>query len=169
MATIHRADGPPVAWNAHALGSAVTGVGQSAAEPLLEIGYPAVPESCPQARHAVRAALEGVPVDLAAVDLAVAEAVANVVVHAYRDREPGEEPGRVWVSVSIEPEHVRIRVADDGVGMTPRTDSPGLGLGLSLIANLCDELLIIQGDTGTRVHMRYACRPAASGGRGAVD
>ena len=147
----------------------MTGVGRRAAEPLLHTGYPAVPESCPRARRAVRAALDGLAIDLAAVELAVSEAVAKAVVHAYRDREPGEPPGRVSVTVAVEPTDVRVVVADDGVGMIPRDDSPGLGIGLRLIAELCDELLIVEGDAGTRVHMRFACRPVASGEQGALD
>ena len=47
-------------------------------------------------------------------------------------------------------------VADGGVGMAPRVDSPGLGMGLSLIASICDGFEIEQRDHGTRAHMRFA-------------
>jgi serine/threonine-protein kinase RsbW len=162
-------DDVALAWNANPPGSATSGVGRRAPKPLLDTDYRAVPESCPQARHAVRAALDGLAVDLAAVELAVSEAVANAVLHAYRDHGPDEPPGRISVSVSVESTYVRIVVADEGVGMRPRDDSPGLGLGLSVIAKVCDELLIVQGHVGTRVHMRFVCGAVASGGRGVGD
>jgi len=128
-------------------------VGGTEPERSLDLDLPAVPESCPQSRHAVRGALAGVAVDMAAVDLAVSEAVTNVVVHAYRDRD---EPGRLHVAVTIADDAVWVVVGDDGTGMAPRADSPGLGLGLSLMAGVCDELEVEQRDDGTRVHMRFA-------------
>ena len=94
-------------------------------------------------------------VDIAAVDLAVSEAVTNVVVHAYRDRGPAEDPGPIRLALRIEDDAAWVLVADDGVGMAPRTDSPGLGMGLSLIARVCDRLEIEQRHDGTRVHMRF--------------
>ena len=40
--------------------------------------------------------------------------------------------------------------------MTPRTDSPGMGLGLALIANLTDAMRIEHDGGGTRLIMRFA-------------
>lgn len=131
-------------------------MGGSEAEPLLELSLPAVPASCARARHEISAALQGLRVDLAAVGLAVSEAVGNAVVHAYRDRDGGGADARVHLRLTADPEGVWVRVSDDGVGMSPREDSPGLGLGLSLIARSSDQLLIVQGATGTRVHIRFA-------------
>jgi serine/threonine-protein kinase RsbW/stage II sporulation protein AB (anti-sigma F factor) len=115
-----------------------------------------VPASCTEARHAVHDALADVPVNIADVDLAVTEAVTNVVVHAYRDRNPGDKPGRVRITLTVEDDAACIVVADDGVGLAPRTDSPGLGIGLPLIASACDALEIERRDDGTRIHMRFA-------------
>ena len=126
------------------------------AERLLELSLPAAPASCPQARHDVAAAVQGLGVNVAAVELAVSEAVSNVVLHAYRDREEGTENGRIHLRVTADPDGVCVLVADEGVGMSPRNDSPGLGLGLRVIASASDELSIIQGEPGTRVHMRFA-------------
>lgn len=124
-------------------------------ERLLDLSLLAVPENCARARSDVRAVLPRLRVDVAAVELAVSEAVTNAVLHAYRDRNGPSTEGRVNVRVTADGEGVWVLVADDGVGMAPRDDSPGLGVGLTIIATLSDQLLIVQGETGTRVHMRF--------------
>ena len=141
-------------------------VGSTEAEPLLESSLPAAPASCSQARHDVTAAVQALGVDVAAVELAVSEAVSNVVLHAYRDREEATEDGRIHLRVTADGDGVWVLVADDGVGMSPRDDSPGLGLGLRVIATASDELSIVQGEPGTRVHMRFASsKPRVEGTR----
>ena len=120
---------------------------------------PAVPASCTEVRYAVRDALADAAVNLADVDLAVSEAVTNVVVHAYRDRDPADGPGRVRVALTVDDDAICVVVDDDGVGLRPRTDSPGLGIGLPLIASLCDMLELEHRDDGTRIHMRFALAP----------
>lgn len=70
--------------------------------------------------------------------LAVSEAVSNAAVHAFRARE---YPGTVRVSITItRDEFVELVVSDDGMGMSPRDDSPGLGLGLGIISSLADQI-----------------------------
>ena len=64
---------------------------------------------------------------LAAIELAVSEAVANVVVHAYPD-----EPGEVFVVADVEDGELELVVVDDGEGFRPGP-APGLGLGLGLM------------------------------------
>lgn len=87
--------------------------------------------------------------------LAVSEAMTNVIVHAY-DRD---DPGNVDVSVSIDLPggEVTVIVADDGSGMNPRPDSPGMGLGLPLIGNLVSSLQISTPPSGrgTELRMRF--------------
>ena len=98
------------------------------------------------------------------VRLAVSEAVTNAVQHAYRDREPGDVHG----IACIRDGHLRIVIADDGIGMTPRTDSPGLGLGLPLISQLAHSIEVRSTAEGTEVHMVFPCpsaREIAAGGR----
>jgi serine/threonine-protein kinase RsbW len=104
-----------------------------------------------------------VAVEITAVELAVTEAVTNVVVHAYRDAGPADDPGRVRVALTIEDAAALVVVSDEGAGMAPRADSPGLGMGLSLIAGVCDELEIEQRHDGTRIHMRFAFHADARG------
>jgi serine/threonine-protein kinase RsbW len=134
----------------------------------LDLDLPAVPASSTHAREVVRDALARVAVDMAAVDLAVTEAVTNVIIHAYRDRGPGDDPGRVRIGLVIEADAALVVVADEGIGMVSRTDSPGLGMGLSIIASVCDTLQIEQRHDGTRIHMGFVvdaerCRAEGEG------
>jgi serine/threonine-protein kinase RsbW len=90
-------------------------------------------------RAAVRfARIQGVPDDrLGDLRLAISEAVSNAVIHAFRMQEL---PGTVTLSVDVDPERsAEVVVRDDGSGMRARDDSPGLGLGLSLIDRVADE------------------------------
>jgi serine/threonine-protein kinase RsbW len=73
---------------------------------------------------------------LSDIRLAVTEACANVVVHAY----PDGHDGQMEVLASIGEETLTVLVRDWGRGIRPRPDSPGLGLGLSLIAALADSV-----------------------------
>lgn len=115
----------------------------------LELELPAVPQSVPRARRAVVGVLDGLDVDLWPVGVVVSEAVTNVVLHAYRDGEPG----RVRVKVSMEAELLTLVVADDGIGMSPNPDSPGLGVGLVLIERLVEHMEIHSAG-GTRLVVR---------------
>jgi serine/threonine-protein kinase RsbW len=67
--------------------------------------------------------------------IAVSEAVTNAVVHAFVDGQPG----RVSVIVESGEDCLLVRVIDDGRGMVPRPDSPGLGIGLSTMAMLASS------------------------------
>lgn len=87
------------------------------------------------------------------VKLAVSEAVSNVVRHAYN----GRDPGRVVATADVDDGTLRIVIADSGRGMAPRSDSPGLGLGLPLMAHLADTIDVIRTDPGTEIHMTFPC------------
>jgi anti-sigma regulatory factor (Ser/Thr protein kinase) len=137
-------------------------VGGIKSERLLDFSLPAEPVSCARARHAIRAALQGAAVDVAAVELAVSEAVSNVVLHAYRERDAATAEPSLHVRLTEDAEGVWILVSDDGGGMSAHRDSPGLGVGLSLMAKVSDQLLIVQGETGTRVHMRFSFADAGA-------
>ena len=117
----------------------------------LELELPATPTSVTTARHAVAEFCNGHALDHGAVALAVTEAMANAVVHAYRDGNPG----LVYVAASLDDGALGVVISDDGQGMTPRTDSPGIGLGLALIANLTDTMQIEHDGGGTRLLMRF--------------
>jgi serine/threonine-protein kinase RsbW len=74
-----------------------------------------------------------------AVALAVSEALTNAVVHAYADREPGELIVEAWQDSDG---HLVVVVCDEGPGIQPRIDSPGLGLGLSLMVQMAAEVRV---------------------------
>jgi anti-sigma regulatory factor (Ser/Thr protein kinase) len=99
---------------------------QVAQHHLLDVELPAEPQSVSRARRAVLDALKGIAVDRDAIGVVVSEAVTNAVLHAYRDRD---RPGQVHVTAALDEEGVEVTVADDGLGLRPRPDSPGSGSG----------------------------------------
>ena len=118
--------------------------------------YPARPDAVPVARNAAAGYVRELGVEESvtqAVALAVTEACANVVLHAYREQE---EPGEMIVSVEKPDDSLCVTVVDDGLGIVPRTDSPGLGMGLPLISQLTDSLeLRSRLERGSEVSMRF--------------
>ena len=120
----------------------------------LSASYPATAASVPMARLAVvefAAAAGASDEQLDAIGLAVCEALANVVVHAYRDRA-----GPIHVSAAVASGEFWVLIADDGCGLRPRGDSPGLGQGLRLIAYAADDLTIVKrAGGGTELRMRF--------------
>src|ERR671920_246629 len=93
----------------------------------LELTLPARPENVAVARHAIGGfadVLEVPDQTLADVKLAVTEACTNVVVHAY---PAGEGP--MGLRASVDDGVLRVVVVDEGRGILPRADSPGLGTG----------------------------------------
>jgi serine/threonine-protein kinase RsbW len=121
-----------------------------------EFTFEAESASVPRARHAVtgRARELGVPVDrLGSIALAVSEACTNVVLHAYREQATA---GRFSIGLDLERDSLQISVRDDGLGMRPRSDSPGLGLGLPIIATSADSFAIEPCDSGgTELRMGF--------------
>jgi serine/threonine-protein kinase RsbW len=100
---------------------------------------PAHEASVPELRGAVQGFVSkhGAGADvLSDVALAVSEAVTNAVMHGFLDRDQGT----VRVSVKAGDGEIVVVVADDGRGMQPRPDSPGLGMGLPLIGQLAASL-----------------------------
>jgi len=117
--------------------------------------YPAVADSVPRAREALSsfARSAGATDDqLDSIRLAVSEAATNVVVHAYDDNS-----GRIQLEAGLSSGELWVQIADDGLGMRPQAQSPGLGFGLSLISQVCDEFEIAKRSSGgLEVRMRFA-------------
>jgi anti-sigma regulatory factor (Ser/Thr protein kinase) len=85
--------------------------------------------------------------------LAVSEAVTNAVVHGFVGREA---PGHVRLRAALRGSELVVSVEDDGVGVKPRADSPGLGLGLPTIAAVASSLDVRRGDGGTGTHLCFS-------------
>lgn len=114
---------------------------------VLQRSMTAVPAAVPALRGEIetfaRSAGVGEP-RLSRVKLAVSEAVTNAVLHAY----VGLPPGPVRVAAWVEDDRLLVEVSDDGSGMMPRLDSPGLGVGLPFIAETADALDISSSPRG---------------------
>src|SRR5262245_15126131 len=101
------------------------------------------------AAFAIRAGMDDAGVN--DVRLAVSEAATNAVVHAYR-----EGRGDLDVRAHIAGPDLVVVVADSGSGLEPREDSPGLGLGMPLMATVTNSFNIVSRGAGTEVHMAFA-------------
>jgi len=137
--------------------------GQCAHGSAVELELTAAPEQVSQVRRAVGAvaAAAGLQGDvLAGVALAVSEACSNVVVHAYA----GMEPGELLVRAAAADGRLIVLVSDRGKGMSPRSDSPGIGLGLPLMASLCATLEVRERrGGGTEICMVFESDAADAG------
>jgi serine/threonine-protein kinase RsbW len=124
--------------------------------PDLELKLPARAENVAVVRHAFGGFAEALSVDeqtLADIKLAITEACTNVVIHAYED----DEDGALEVDASIDDRRLTVVIRDRGRGIVPRPDSPGLGLGLPLIATLAESLELGKDDADhTEVRMTFA-------------
>jgi len=122
----------------------------------LELKLPARAENVAVVRHAFGGLADVVDVDeqtLADIKLAITEACTNVVIHAYEDDQEGD----LEVDASIDDQRLTVVIRDSGRGIVPRPDSPGLGLGLPLIASLA-ETLELGKDVGDNTEVRMTFR-----------
>lgn len=130
----------------------------------LALSVAALPEHIRELREAARgfAELHGVarPGDVA---LAVGEAVANVVVHAYRDGDVGP----VRLTATRQDSQVKFVVEDQGLGLAPRVDGPGLGVGIGIMATVAARFSIDSDrGGGTTVQMAFEIPTARADGKG---
>lgn len=124
--------------------------------PDMQLALPARAENIAIVRHAFGALGEAYALDtqtLSDIRLAVTEACTNVVVHAY----PDEQEGQMEVLATLLGDELTVVVRDDGEGIGPRPDSPGLGLGLPLIASLAESVQLGRDeDEHTEVRMTFS-------------
>jgi anti-sigma regulatory factor (Ser/Thr protein kinase) len=100
---------------------------------------------------------------LGSIAVCVSEAMTNVVVHAYRHEG---RPGQVELEAQLDGDSLWVRVRDQGRGLEPRIDSPGLGLGLPLISQMSASSEIVSPEHGgTEVVMRFDLREHEDGAR----
>jgi anti-sigma regulatory factor (Ser/Thr protein kinase) len=120
-------------------------------EPLT-LRMPAQPTSLQPLRAATRrwlAAVGQAPAPAGDLLVAIGEAVANVVEHAY-----GPRGGEVFLHLAVEPPDVVAVVRDTGRWRAPRGQHRGRGS--TLMAELSDEVSVDRTDGGTRVVIRRA-------------
>jgi serine/threonine-protein kinase RsbW len=140
------------------LGDAETG-SDPVSQPVIAAGtYERIVSAVPASVGAIRRELDQfltercVP-EYRREDIAVcaSELMSNVVVHAYR----GLKQGPLAVRAAVADGSLVLTVLDSGRGFRPRTDSPGLGVGLALVAHLAGDLSIARNDPGTRAVARF--------------
>ncbi len=125
-----------------------------------EGSFPAVPLAIGAIRGDMIEIARGCGLDERGVNdvaLAVSEAATNAIVHAY-----GGGPGEIRVAADAGSGELTIVVADDGDGLAPRDDSPGLGMGLPIIASVTRRLDVASEGRGTTVEMVFPC-PSSDG------
>jgi serine/threonine-protein kinase RsbW len=131
-------------------------LGEAVMKPDMQLALPARPENIAVVRHAFGALGEAYALDaqtLSDIRLAVTEACTNVVVHAY----PDGDDGPMEVLAALLGDELTVVVRDAGKGIGPRPDSPGLGLGLPLIASLTESVQLGRdGDEHTEVRMTFS-------------
>lgn len=129
-------------------------------EPL-ELQLEAAPASVTEARRVVAGYARDAGAEPADVELAVAEAVANSVIHAY----PGQSTGTISVRADVGPDALVVYVADDGTGMRPNPEGGGLGLGLALIGSLTAAFSVSEPAAGgTSLRMSFPLMYGGSAG-----
>lgn len=129
----------------------------------MRLTLPAVAASVPEVRHALSALARelGAPERVVAdVALAVSEACTNVVLHAYRELEV---PGRLTVDAVPHGELLEVLVSDEGSGLKARDDSPGLGMGMALMAAVATGLQLDHDGAATRLHLTFDLRAERGG------
>jgi anti-sigma regulatory factor (Ser/Thr protein kinase) len=126
------------------------------------VTYPATPRAVGVARReVVRVAREAGASEsrLADIELAVSEAATNAVIHAYV--APGIRGETFTIATELEGSRLTVRVTDEGRGVAPDAN-PGLGLGLELMARLCERFTVGVGEGGrTQVGMSFELNGAA--------
>lgn len=85
--------------------------------------------------------------------LAVQEAAANAVEHAYWS---SRQVGIVEVSFWLDSDAVNVKVVDSGAWRPPKTDSPFRGHGLTMMRSLIDFVSIDPSPDGTTVLLRHS-------------
>lgn len=124
---------------------------QSQVPAEVELDLPPNASSVSRARTALADLARRVGAPEEDVKLAVSEAVGNAVIHAFR----GGEAGTISLRAHSKGKRLQVTVADDGSGMRPNLDSPGLGLGLSLITRLALDVHFDSSDRGTTISMSF--------------
>ena len=112
---------------------------------------PATLDSVATARRAVRSFALDLEVDVDGMVLAVSEAVANVVAHAYVE----DTGGVVELSAAASPLEVTVTVRDRGRGLASGDRTPGAGYGLLIIRRLAQHVELADTRDGVALTMAF--------------
>jgi serine/threonine-protein kinase RsbW len=140
--------------SAEGLSGAPARIHSADVSPDVAVSVAARPENVGLVRNVLVSACEGLNLPAAFISrltLAVSEACTNVVVHAYEDSPTGS----MHMTAVVESDGMRVAIRDDGRGMRPRIDSPGLGFGVPLIAAVADEVEFCSDSSGNEVCMSF--------------
>jgi anti-sigma regulatory factor (Ser/Thr protein kinase) len=123
----------------------------------VRLSLPAEPRHLCRLRHTMNEYLSALPLTTARRDeivLAVGEAAANAVEHAYCHQP---EPGVVDVTFWTESDAIWVEIRDFGRWREPPPGPrpPGQGLGIVLMRRLIDCVLIHHDHRGTNVLLRH--------------
>jgi anti-sigma regulatory factor (Ser/Thr protein kinase) len=132
----------------------VDGNADSLALSFISGSLPAVASSVTTLRHTVArfASRHGFePGDVHRIAVAVTEAASNVVLHAYARTQ-----GVLSYVVDVADDDLQVVITDDGSGIRKEQESPGLGMGLALIAEMTTDFGIYAREPrGLEVWMRF--------------
>jgi serine/threonine-protein kinase RsbW len=128
-------------------------VGQSPAAASLTFReeLPATVGSVAVARSAVQRFAADLEVDVDGIVLAVSEAVANVVTHAY----DADAPGVLELVATATPYEVAVVVRDHGRGLGTAAPSTGAGYGIEIIRRLAQHVALEDSERGVALTMRF--------------
>lgn len=142
--------------------------------------WPADPEQLAAVRHELTgwlAPLQLTEDETVDVVLAVDEAVANAVSHAYGPEESGAVELTLWTEDALDGTTLSIEVVDHGqwrppaAEPTPKGATGPSGRGIPLMNSMAESVLIHYDERGSRVLLRHRLRDQTSpqlGGDGAV-
>ena len=121
---------------------------------LLEVEMPAEPSQLATARHLIRRWVEanrGTDDDCAAFAIAVSEACANSIEHAYGPRD-----GTVRVRASLAEGEAEVTISDRGKWRPPRGNNGGKGI--PMMEEFMDDVSVEPGENGTTVKLTRRLR-----------
>ena len=121
---------------------------------LLEVEMPAEPSQLATARHLIRRWVEanrGTDDDCAAFAIAVSEACANSIEHAYGPRD-----GTVRVRASLAEGEAEVTIRDRGKWRPPRGNNGGKGI--PMMEEFMDDVSVEPGENGTTVKLTRRLR-----------
>jgi serine/threonine-protein kinase RsbW len=122
--------------------------------------WPADPENLSAIRHELArwlAPLQLTEIETADVVLAVDEAAANAVRHAYAPDESGSVELTLWTEPGSEPGHstLSIEIVDHGHWQPPAERPTEGGRGIPLMTTMSESVLIHYDERGSRVLLRH--------------